>query len=324
MRQIVVAALYRFVAIDDPAALRGPLLEVMRENGVKGTLLLAREGINGTVAGSRARVDALLAWLRSDPRFADIECKESTTHLPPFARAKVRLKNEIVTMGVPGVHPARAVGTYVEPRDWNVLIDDPEVILIDARNEYEVEIGTFRGARNPRTRTFRDFPRYARENLDPGRDRKVAMFCTGGIRCEKATAYLKQLGFGQVYHLKGGVLRYLAEVPEGESAWQGECFVFDQRVTVGHGLQRGGYDQCHACRMPISPTDKQSDMYVEGESCPHCYGERTDAQRLRSRERERQVGLAAGRGEPHLGGDVAAVARRRHDAKLAAKNRHRG
>jgi len=321
--EIVVAALYRFVVIDEPGALRAALLDVLHEQGVRGTVLLAREGINGTVAGSRAGIDALLAWLRADARFCDLDCKESTTDTPPFARTKVHVKDEIVTLGVPDVDPHRAVGTYVEPRDWNALIDDPDVTLIDTRNEYEVNVGTFRGAINPHTKTFREFTNYVRDHLDPARHQKVAMFCTGGIRCEKSTAYLKQQGFDEVYHLKGGILKYLEQVPEAESAWQGECFVFDERVTVRQGLQKGDYDQCHACRMPISAEDKRSDKYVRGESCPHCYDRRTDEQRRRYRERERQVGLAARRGEPHLGGDVTAVARRRHDAKLAKKNRQR-
>ena len=323
MGEIVVAALYRFVAIDDPATLRAPLLDVMAENEVKGTVLLAHEGINGTVAGSREGVDALLAWLRADPRFADIDCKESSADLPPFARTRVRLKREIVTMGIPDVDPNRAAGTYVEPENWNALIDDPEVILIDTRNEYEVNVGTFRGALNPRTTSFREFPDYVREHLDPQHHRKIAMFCTGGIRCEKSTAYLKQQGFDEVYHLKGGILQYLERIPESESAWEGDCFVFDERVTVRHGLRPGDYDQCHACRMPISSADKVSDRYVRGESCPHCYEERTDEQRRRYRERERQVDLAVRRGEPHLGGDVAAVAERRLAEKLAVKNRQR-
>lgn len=324
MPDIIVAALYRFVAIDDPAALRRPLLDVMLDNGVRGTLLLAREGINGTIAGSRAGVDAALRWLRADPRLADLDCKESVTSSPPFARTKVRLKNEIVTMGVPDVDPNHVVGTYVEPRDWNDLIADPDVTLIDTRNEYEVDVGTFRGAINPHTESFREFPDYVREHLDPARNRKVAMFCTGGIRCEKSTAYLKQLGFDEVYHLKGGILKYLEEVPEDDSAWQGECFVFDERVTVDHRLHRGRYEQCHACRMPISIEDMHSDKYVRGESCPHCFERRSEEQRDRYRERERQIDLAAERGEPHIGSEVVAVSRRRLSAKLAEKNRQRG
>ncbi|MBT8441939.1 MAG: rhodanese-related sulfurtransferase, partial [Gammaproteobacteria bacterium] len=301
-----------------------PLLDVMTRHGVKGTLLLAREGINGTVAGSRAGVEALLGWLRSDPRFAGIDVKESVTDQAPFARTKVRLKNEIVTMGVPEIDPNAIVGTYVEPRDWNALIEDPDVTLVDTRNEYEYDVGTFHGAINPHTTTFREFPRFVNDKLDPARHKKVAMFCTGGIRCEKSTAYLKQLGFDEVYHLKGGILKYLEDVPESESAWDGECFVFDERVTVDQRLQPGSYDQCHACRMPISDEDKRSEKYVRGESCPHCYTERTDDQRRRYREREKQVALAGRRGESHIGSAVAGISRRRHDAKLAAKDRQRG
>ncbi|MFW2404413.1 MAG: rhodanese-related sulfurtransferase [Gammaproteobacteria bacterium] len=324
MENIVVAALYRFVAIDDPAALRQPLLDAMKRSDVRGTVLLAREGLNGTVAGSRQGIDALLEWLHSDPRFKDIEHKESSTHEPPFARTKVRLKKEIVTMGVTDIDPNHIVGTYVEPSDWNALIGDPEVTLIDTRNDYEYDVGTFRGAINPHTTTFREFPQYVSDNLDPDRHKKVAMFCTGGIRCEKSTAYLKQLGFDEVYHLKGGILKYLEEIPEPESAWAGECFVFDERVTVDHQLQRGSYDQCHACRRPISQEDKLSDKYVRGESCPYCFDERTEDQRRRYRERERQIDLAERRGEPHRGSDTVAITRRRHDAKIEAKNRQRG
>ena len=323
MSKIVVAAMYRFVTIDDPEALRGSLLAAMLENNIRGTLLVAAEGINGTVAGSREGVDALLAGLRADPRLADLDCKESVTSEMPFSRTKVKLKREIVTMGVPGIDPNHVVGSYVEPREWNALIDDPEVTLIDARNDYEVEVGSFRGAINPHTSNFREFPDYVHEHLDPQRHRKVAMFCTGGIRCEKSTAYLKEQGFDEVYHLKGGILKYLEEVQEDDSAWQGECFVFDERVTVDHQLNRGSYDQCHACRRPISAQDKRSDQYVKGESCPHCFADRTDEQRHRYREREKQVELAGKRGEPHIGSDVPDVFRKRHDAKLAEKDRQR-
>jgi UPF0176 protein len=323
MNDIVVAAMYRFVTIDDPEALRDAILKMLKANGIRGTLLVAPEGLNGTVAADRAGIDALLAWLRADPRFADLDCKESAADVMPFARTKVKIKSEIVTMGVSGIDPNHAVGTYVEPKDWNALIKDPDVILIDTRNDYEHRVGTFRGAINPHTKSFRDFPAYVSENLDPERDRKVAMFCTGGIRCEKSTAYLKSLGFDAVYHLKGGILKYLEDVPREQSAWQGECFVFDERVTVDHNLERGQYDQCHACRMPVSAEDMQNEKYVKGESCPHCWNQRSDEQRMRYRERERQAELAARRGEPHIGADVADVSRRRHDAKLAIKERQR-
>jgi len=246
-KNIVVCALYHFVTLDDYEQLREPLQTVLTEHNVCGTLLLAREGINGTIAGSRSGIDAALAFLR-----ADIRCKESYTDSPPFHRCKVKLKKEIVTMGVADIDPNNIVGTYIKPKDWNALISDPEVTLIDTRNEYEVQIGSFTDAVNPHTKSFREFPAYAEQALDPGTHKKVAMFCTGGIRCEKSTAYLKSVGFDEVYHLEGGILKYLEEVPEDESLWQGECFVFDDRVTVNHQLERGQYDQCHACRMPIT------------------------------------------------------------------------
>ena len=236
----------------------------------------------------------------------------------PFARARVKLKKEIVTMGVPDVDPEKIVGTYVEPADWNALIADPDVTVIDTRNEYEVGVGTFEGAINPHTTSFREFPAYVADNMDPGRQKKVAMFCTGGIRCEKSTAYLKSQGFDEVYHLKGGILKYLEEVPEADSLWRGECFVFDERVTVDHDLNPGQYDQCHACRMPISDTDKASNAYVRGVSCPHCIDATTPEQRERFAERQRQVALAAERGEAHIGSD-ARDAQVRHREEKAAR-----
>jgi UPF0176 protein len=323
MADIIVSALYRFVAIDNPAALRLALLDRMLENGIKGTLLVAREGLNGTVAGSRTAIDTLLTWLRQDPRFADLDCKESIADTPPFGRTKVKLRKEIVTMGIDNIDADLAAGTYVEPRDWNALINDPAVTLIDTRNDYEVEVGTFHNAVNPNLKSFREFPDYAREHLDPARHEKIAMFCTGGIRCEKSTALLKQRGFAEVYHLKGGILKYLEEVPEADSAWQGECFVFDERVTVDQQLQRGAYEQCHACRRPVSKADQASPLYVKGVSCPKCAETRTEVQRAGYRERDRQMGLATQRGEPHIGGDVAAIAARRHAEKRADKNRQR-
>ncbi|MCB1841420.1 MAG: rhodanese-related sulfurtransferase, partial [Halioglobus sp.] len=244
----VVAALYKFVRLEDYHALREPLLDVCRSAGVRGTLLLAREGINGTIAGSRQGIDAVLAYLRRDPRFADLAHKESLDSHIPFHRMKVKLKKEIVTMGVEGIDPNTRVGTYVEPRDWNALLQDPEVLLIDTRNDYECSIGTFKGAIDPGTTNFREFPQYVRSHLDPTRQRKVAMFCTGGIRCEKASAYMLEQGFAEVYHLRGGILKYLEEVPPEESVWEGECFVFDNRVSVDHQLQKGRYDQCFGCR----------------------------------------------------------------------------
>lgn len=320
---IVVAALYRFVRFDDFREWREPLLQLMQERDVRGTLLLADEGVNGTIAGRRDDVDVVLAFLRSDERLRELDVKESLTDEHPFFRAKVKLKKEIVTLGVEGIDPARSAGTYVEPEDWNALISDPDVLLIDTRNHYEVEIGTFRNAVNPETETFREFPEYAATELDPGRHRKIAMFCTGGIRCEKSTAWLKEQGFEEVYHLRGGVLNYLERVPEEQSLWQGECFVFDNRVTVNHRLERGEYDQCHACRRPITEADKQSDKYEQGISCPHCHDELTPAQRERFQARQRQVRLARQRGERHVGESMKERMLRRRAEKRARKARQR-
>lgn len=297
-QNIVVAALYKFVTLTDHVALREPLLQTMLANGIKGTLLLAEEGINGTVSGTREGIDSLLAWLKSDPRLADLKHKESYCDAQPFYRTKVKLKKEIVTLGVPGVDPNHRVGTYVEPKDWNALIADPEVLLIDTRNDYEVAIGTFEGAIDPETRSFRQFPEFVRARFDPARHKKVAMFCTGGIRCEKASSFMLEAGFEQVFHLKGGILKYLEEVPEEQSKWHGECFVFDNRVTVRHDLSRGDYDLCHACRNPISAEDRQSASYVPGISCPHCWDSLPERTRESARERQKQIELARARNLP--------------------------
>ncbi|MFN3167919.1 MAG: rhodanese-related sulfurtransferase [Phycisphaeraceae bacterium] len=304
MGEIVVAALYRFVRLDDAEQLREPLLGQLRRQGVRGTLLLANEGINGTIAGPRAGIDAVLAWLKRDPRLAALTHKESACEAMPFRRTKVRIKKEIVTMGVAGLDPEHAAGAYVKPADWNALVDDPAVTLIDTRNDYEVELGTFEGAVDPCTASFREFPEYARTHLDPTTNKKVAMFCTGGIRCEKATAYLKQLGFEQVYHLEGGVLKYLEQVPAEQSRWRGECFVFDERVSVGHGLTPGAYRLCYACRMPVSETDRLSERFIKGVSCPRCYDKVDADRRARFEQRQKQVELASQRGETHIGDDA--------------------
>ena len=304
-----VAALYKFVALPDYEALRQPLLDECNRLGIKGTLLLAEEGINGTVAGDKTAIDLLLGFLRESPffgsRFSDIEVKESEDANEPFYRMKVKLKKEIVTMGVDGIDPKRLVGRYVEPSDWNALISDPEVTVIDTRNKYECDIGSFEGAINPETETFREFPRYVERELDPKKNRKVAMFCTGGIRCEKSTAYLLEQGFEEVYHLKGGILKYLEEVPESESLWLGECFVFDNRVAVKHDLSVGSYDQCHGCRHPITPEQKRDPRYQRGVCCPLCYDTLTDEQKTRFAERQKQIDLAKERGEQHLGAQRA-------------------
>jgi len=303
--ETVVAALYKFVTLDDFHEMREPLLDVCVDAGACGTLLLAREGINGTIAASRSGIDQVLAYLRADPRLADLEHKESLDDHIPFYRMKVKLKKEIVTMGIPGIDPNQRVGTYVSPREWNALVNDPDVLLIDTRNKYEYGIGSFSGAVDPGTTTFREFPQYVRTHLDPRRQKKVAMFCTGGIRCEKASAFMLQEGFEEVYHLQGGILKYLEEVPEEESTWQGECFVFDNRVAVNHRLEKGQYDQCYGCRHPITEQDKLSDKYQKGVCCPGCYDSLTADQLERFRERQKQIELAAARGEQHVGAQQA-------------------
>ncbi|WP_394133232.1 rhodanese-related sulfurtransferase [Shewanella maritima] len=314
MSQVVVCALYKFVALPEFESLKPELQAQMETLGVKGTLLLAKEGINGTVAGSQQAIDELLTWLGKQPNLNDIVYKLSYDDNMPFYRTKVKLKKEIVTMGVEGIDPREVVGTYVKPQDWNKLISDPDVLLVDTRNDYEVQIGTFENAVNPNTETFREFPDYVKQNLDPAKHKKVAMFCTGGIRCEKSTAYMKQQGFEEVYHLEGGILKYLEEVQQEQSMWQGECFVFDNRVAVNHDLEKGQYDQCNACRLPITEQDKQSEHYVQGVSCPHCIDKISDEQRARFIERERQMQLAKARGESHLGSDVKQVmTARRHN-----------
>jgi UPF0176 protein len=302
---VCVAALYQFTPFADHSALQAPLLDCCRAAGVKGTLLLAQEGINGTIAGSDAGIAAVLNHIRGLPGCADLEVKFSRAPALPFHRMKVRLKREIVTMGQPDIDPLGSVGTYVPPADWNALIADPGTIVIDTRNDYEVAIGTFKGAIDPQTASFREFPDWFRarrdELLGQGQAPKVAMFCTGGIRCEKSTAFLKAEGVEEVYHLQGGILKYLEEVPPEDSLWQGECFVFDQRVSVGHGLVPGGYALCHACRRPVSAEQQAAPEYEEGVSCPACFTERTEEQRAGYRERHRQEQLAARRGTAHVG-----------------------
>ncbi|WP_443027860.1 oxygen-dependent tRNA uridine(34) hydroxylase TrhO [Sphingomonas sp. SRS2] len=306
---ICVAALYQFTRFADCEAVRGPLAKLCCGQGVKGTLLIAREGVNGTIAGSDAAIDAVLAHLRTLPGCADLEVKLSRAAAMPFHRMKVRIKREIVTMGEPDIDPLTGVGHYVAPEDWNALIAEPGTILIDTRNDYEVAVGSFAGAIDPRTRSFRDFPAWFREHRDEllgqGAPPKIAMFCTGGIRCEKSTAFLKAEGLDQVYHLKGGILKYLETVPVEQSRWDGECFVFDQRVSVGHGLTPGTYELCHACRMPVNAADRTSPLYVEGVSCPACHADRSDAQREGYAERHRQERLAAERGATHVGATLA-------------------
>ncbi|MBD3584536.1 rhodanese-related sulfurtransferase [Salinimonas sp. HHU 13199] len=315
MSQYIVCAMYKFVALEDYEQLRAPLLAKMEEQGIKGTLLLAAEGINGTVSGTRNGIDNLLAWLNADSRLNPISTKESLHEEQPFYRTKVKLKKEIVTMGVEGIDPRQTVGTYVKPQDWNALISDPDVFVVDTRNDYEIEIGTFQHAVDPNTKTFREFPQYVKENMDPGKHKKVAMFCTGGIRCEKSTAYMKEQGFEEVYHLEGGILQYLEDVPKEESLWQGDCFVFDNRVAVNHDLQKSHYEACYACRLPITADDKQSDKYEPGVSCPNCFGTHSDEQIARFREREKQVQLAKARNEEHVGTEAREAMEKRRQEK---------
>lgn len=301
---MIVAALYHFARLPDAAARRGPLLALCQENGITGTLLLAPEGVNGTIAGPRAGLDAVLAHLRGWPGFAGLIHKESPAPVAPFGRMKVRIKREIVTMGQPEVDPTAAVGHYVTPADWNALIAAPDVAVIDTRNAYEVAIGSFQGAIDPGTDSFRDFPAWWQANAHRFHNKRIAMFCTGGIRCEKSTNYLLSQGVEQVYHLQGGILKYLEEVPEEGSLWHGACFIFDERVSLTHGLRPGGHTLCRACRRPLTKADRASPDYQEGVSCPHCADQFTESDRARFRERQHQVELARARGTRHIGGDA--------------------
>lgn len=296
-----IAALYHFTRFADPASLQQPLLDLGRANGVRGSLLLAGEGINGTIAGTRAAIDRMLSHIRALPGCAALEHKESYAEDQPFGRFKVRLKREIVTMGQPDIDPKARVGHYVDAAEWNNLISSPDVAVIDTRNDYEVGIGTFEGAVDPQTKSFRDFPAWWEANKDRFHNKRIAMFCTGGIRCEKSTNYLLGQGVDDVYHLKGGILKYLEDVPADQSLWNGECYVFDGRVSVGHGLKPGPYHTCHACRRPLAPEDSSHPEYEEGVSCHQCHAEHSDADRARFRERQKQIALSKARGEKHLG-----------------------
>jgi UPF0176 protein len=299
---LTIAALYHFTRLDDPVAVKPELLTLCNRHDVRGTLLLAPEGINGTIAGPRAGIDAVLAHIRALPGCAGLEWKEASAATPPFARMKVRLKREIVTLGQPDVDPRARTGHYVDPQDWNDLIRQPDVAVIDTRNDYEVAIGTFEGAIDPHTASFRDFPAWWEANRDRFHNKRIAMFCTGGIRCEKSTNWLLGQGIEQVFHLRGGILRYLEEMPESDSAWQGECFVFDHRVSVGHGLRPGPHHLCHGCRRPILPADRTRPEFEAGVSCHHCADETSAADKARFRERHKQIALARERGQTHLAG----------------------
>ena len=301
----LTTAMYHFVSLPHFESLREPLLQFCAARDIKGTLLLANEGINGTVAGSEKSILELLNYLKTDPLFEDnfkgLGHKESWSDKHPFYRMKVKLKKEIVTLGVPGVSPTKVVGQYVKPQDWNKIISDPEVILIDTRNDYEYAIGSFKNAINPKINTFSEFPEYVKSHYDPKKHKKVAMFCTGGIRCEKASSYMISEGFDEVYHLEGGILKYLEEISPQESLWQGECFVFDQRVAITHGLQIGEFDQCYACRYPLSKEDVKSDKYIPGISCPHCFNTHTPEKLRGLTERQKQVIIGKNKGLNHIG-----------------------
>ena len=295
-----VAALYQFTRFSDPASLCAPLQAKCDKLGITGSLLLAGEGVNGTLAGTREGIDAILAYLRTLPGCEMLEQKESVASLPPFPRMKVKLKKEIVTMGQPDVDPKARVGHYVDAKDWNALITSPDVAVIDTRNDYEVGIGTFKGAIDPQTKSFRDFPKWWENNKKRFHNKRIAMFCTGGIRCEKSTNYLLGQGVEEVYHLKGGILKYLEDVSEKNSTWEGDCFVFDARVSVGHGLKKGPHQLCYACRRPILPEDRKRPEYEHGVACHQCAHEKSEADKNRFREREKQIHLAHARGKRHM------------------------
>jgi len=301
MSRFLVAALYKFTTLDINEDMQAHLKRACTDNDVWGTLLIAHEGINGTIAGPEAGIRSVLATIRSLPGCADLEHKESWADSQPFLRMKVRLKKEIVTMGIPGVDPNASVGHYVDPEDWNDLISSPDVVTIDTRNDYECRIGLFDGAIDPDIKTFREFPEWFRKFRETRPNARIAMYCTGGIRCEKSTAFARNEGLEEVYHLKGGILKYLENIPEEESLWKGECFVFDQRVAVGHGLDQGEYSSCHACRDPLSPEDLRSPLFEAGVSCPHCHGQTSEEQRERFKERHKQAQLAKARGQRHIG-----------------------
>ena len=317
MSSYLVAALYKFVDLPNPAFVQSLIAGECDGSGITGTILLAREGINGTIAGPEAEMRTFLKWLCQRDEFIGLDIKESSTESPPFHRLKVRLKKEIVTLGVPDIDAANDSGDYVDPSDWNDLISEPDVIVVDTRNDYEVAIGTFKGAISPDTTSFREFPKWVDEQLNDKPDTKIAMFCTGGIRCEKSTALLKSRGFENVYHLKGGILKYLENIEEKESLWNGECFVFDQRVSVTHGLERGRYEMCHACRMPIDSKDLEHEHYQQGVSCHHCFDNLDDAKRQRFEERQLQMELAHKRNEKHIAADISvAKSQKKQQLKL--------
>jgi len=298
---ITIAALYQFTTLENPEAVRAELHALCREAGIKGTLILAHEGVNGTVAGSRAAITTLHQWLLADGRFGSMEYKESHAEVMPFHRLKVKVKPEIVTLGRPEAAPNKQVGTYVSPKEWDALLQDPDVVVIDTRNHYEIAVGTFPGAISPETEHFRDFPQFVEKNAALFKHKKIAMCCTGGIRCEKASSYMMSQGFEEVYHLKGGILKYLEETPPEESKWEGECFIFDQRVAVSHAVVPGSFSMCYGCRHPLTEAERTSPLYEEGVTCPRCYDTLSEKQKASARERHKQVLLAEKRGDTHIG-----------------------
>jgi UPF0176 protein len=301
MSTFLTAAFYKFVELHDFKQLKGPLLAYCEARQIKGSVLLAEEGVNGTIAGEPESVRAVLAYLRRDARLTDLVHKESFADEMPFYRMKVRLKREIVTLGVPGVSPTKMAGTYLKPEEWNKLLDDPTVVFVDVRNDYEVSLGTFKGALDPKTKSFSELPAWVREQSILRDKPKVAMFCTGGIRCEKSTAFMRGEGFSEVYHLEGGILKYLETIPKEQSRWEGECFVFDERVSVGHGLKPGSYELCRSCRMPLGDAERASPYFVRGVSCEKCHDQKSEEKKASLRERQRQVDIATARNSVHIG-----------------------
>lgn len=306
MKQVVVLSLYKFTAIKNTKRLREKLLTKCAELSIKGTFIIASEGINGTVGGEKPSINSIAEFLKSEMGLGNTECKYSYYHKNPFYRMKIKIKDELVPLGTSEFDPENKAGIHVSPSEWNELIEDPDTVLIDVRNDYEVDVGTFKNAINPKTRNFREFTAFVKEKLDPEKHKKIAMFCTGGIRCEKASSYMLHKGFSSVYQLQGGILKYLEEVPRDESAWKGECFVFDNRTSVDHGLANGTYDLCHNCRYPVSPEDKTSRHFEEGISCPRCFDRITGSRRRSLEERNKQIKLAKLRNQQHIGVDQRA------------------
>ena len=302
--EILVATLYKFFKVDDLVALQDQLYAICNKNNVMGTILIANEGVNGTISAKPREIEKTLISIQKDDRFSEIEIKYSSTNKQPFHKMRVRLKKEIVTIGLPEINPNKTVGTYVKPEEWNDIISDPDVILIDTRNKFEIKIGSFKNALDPRTTSFRDFPEWVKKFKQDktNTNKKIAMYCTGGIRCEKASSLMKEEGFNEVYHLQGGILKYLEQIEKEKSLWEGECFVFDDRVCLTENLEVGSYKMCFACRMPITEDELNDDRYEEGISCLYCYDKTTEEKKERFESRQKQIELSKLRGEKHIGG----------------------